>query len=534
MAIVSRAQLKKWFQTKAYPTAEQFAAWIDSYFHKGEDKISIDEVDGLADLFNDKYPATAGAELEQQVAGIDTRVSDLNTAMTSQFAQIATEQDAQDAEIEALRVRAHFRGYLATNAAIQALTEPTQGDYAYSAESGTKWLYDEIAAMWSDTGLAVPDQTVPPSDDLPLPDGTANPGEGTAYSRFDHVHPHDAGKQDTLVSGANIKTINGQNLLGSGDITIEGGASASPVFYVQNEGDNVVINNPDDVIEWAKTAKEGDKVIVWDIYTNDPVDAPLVLPVEYEATSVMATSITLISNNATFFGDGTLGTIGIRQSYIIAFNSLTGEIDAYNIIAEVCDTPSFEAQSGNVHQIIKGVVSLSDESTPDSAGFFGKGLIDKLQLPQQKRFPRYYDLRNGTPPPGDADADLANGLLRPGDYIAYEFVLNSGIVNYAGIDSNLTYVVQGSPGNSQNNPIVQVGDILDVYGTLQRVKSLNPIVFEDIVSSPNAKSYTDEASVQTAISAGTVKAGDIIMVGDAPAFITSNKTIVYFALKAEV
>ena len=34
-----------------------------------------------------------------------------------------------------------------------------------------------------------------------------------------------AGKQDTLVSGTNIKTINGNSLLGSGDITISGGQS---------------------------------------------------------------------------------------------------------------------------------------------------------------------------------------------------------------------------------------------------------------------------------------------------------------------
>lgn len=31
-----------------------------------------------------------------------------------------------------------------------------------------------------------------------------------------------SGKQDTLVSGTNIKTINGQSILGSGDITISG------------------------------------------------------------------------------------------------------------------------------------------------------------------------------------------------------------------------------------------------------------------------------------------------------------------------
>jgi hypothetical protein len=38
-----------------------------------------------------------------------------------------------------------------------------------------------------------------------------------------------AGKQDTLVSGTNIKTINGQNLLGSGDITISGGGGSTTV-----------------------------------------------------------------------------------------------------------------------------------------------------------------------------------------------------------------------------------------------------------------------------------------------------------------
>ena len=32
-------------------------------------------------------------------------------------------------------------------------------------------------------------------------------------------------KQDTLVSGTNIKTVNGNSLLGSGDITISGGVA---------------------------------------------------------------------------------------------------------------------------------------------------------------------------------------------------------------------------------------------------------------------------------------------------------------------
>lgn len=50
-------------------------------------------------------------------------------------------------------------------------------------------------------------------------------------------------KQDKLVSGTNIKTINGNSLLGSGDIVVEGGGSSNIVELTQSEydalGDNV-------------------------------------------------------------------------------------------------------------------------------------------------------------------------------------------------------------------------------------------------------------------------------------------------------
>lgn len=42
-----------------------------------------------------------------------------------------------------------------------------------------------------------------------------------------------SGKQDALVSGTNIKTINNNSLLGSGNITIEGGGSADEALTAQ-------------------------------------------------------------------------------------------------------------------------------------------------------------------------------------------------------------------------------------------------------------------------------------------------------------
>ena len=43
------------------------------------------------------------------------------------------------------------------------------------------------------------------------------------------------GKQDNLVSGTNIKTINSQSLLGSGNIVISGGGGIQNVFIQETE-----------------------------------------------------------------------------------------------------------------------------------------------------------------------------------------------------------------------------------------------------------------------------------------------------------
>ena len=43
---------------------------------------------------------------------------------------------------------------------------------------------------------------------------------------------HDDSKQDLLISGTNIKTINHQSLLGSGNITIEGGGGGGSIVMI--------------------------------------------------------------------------------------------------------------------------------------------------------------------------------------------------------------------------------------------------------------------------------------------------------------
>lgn len=68
---------------------------------------------------------------------------------------------------------------------------------------------------------------IPYSSSTPFMDGVGSVGSANTVARGDHRHPSDTSRQEKLVSGTNIKTINGQSVLGSGDITISGDIPAN-------------------------------------------------------------------------------------------------------------------------------------------------------------------------------------------------------------------------------------------------------------------------------------------------------------------
>ena len=116
--------------------------------------------------------------------------------MTDDMNTISEQNEVIRSDVEGLQTRineeAHFRGYLSTNAKIQSL-EATPNDFAYSAESGTKWIYDEVNG-WIDTGTPVPDQLTPASNTTPLMNGEASVGGEESYARGDHRHPTDTSR----------------------------------------------------------------------------------------------------------------------------------------------------------------------------------------------------------------------------------------------------------------------------------------------------------------------------------------------------
>ncbi len=122
-------------------------------------------------------------------AEVDAKINALNADIANAENQTASVKSDVESLQQRINEEAHFRGYLSTNAKIQAL-EATPNDFAYSAESGTKWVYDAENG-WQDTKSPVPDQLTPASDAVPLMDGTATSGTATEYARGDHRHPTD-------------------------------------------------------------------------------------------------------------------------------------------------------------------------------------------------------------------------------------------------------------------------------------------------------------------------------------------------------
>lgn len=176
--------------------------------------------------------------------------------IADQFSQVASDIDGIREDI---KNEAHFRGYVATNAEVQALPG-TPNDYAYSAESGTVWIY-QMATGWTDSGKPVPDQMTPASNTTPLMDGVASVGTENAYARGDHRHPSDTSKANTTGTYPNFtagKVQNALTLLVDGEpYTFNGSA---PVQIVINNSPAALTDEEIDEIWNTAPTDDGTKI----------------------------------------------------------------------------------------------------------------------------------------------------------------------------------------------------------------------------------------------------------------------------------
>lgn len=133
--------------------------------------------------------------LQTQATNIGNDVNDLTTRVSDAEGRIGTNELDIETLYQRLNDNENFKGYFLTNAELTQ-TPGTQGDFAWSAESGTIWIYDQTIPSWTDSGNPIPAEAIILSSNLPRVNGAATPGEGTEVSRWDHVHPSDPTKAD--------------------------------------------------------------------------------------------------------------------------------------------------------------------------------------------------------------------------------------------------------------------------------------------------------------------------------------------------
>lgn len=108
---------------------------------------------------------------------------------------------------------------VASTSALPATGQPGQAYLVGTAAPYNLYVWASGSLQWEAAGTM--GSSVSPSSSTPLMDGTASAGSATTYARGDHRHPTDTSRQEKLISGTNIKTVNNATLLGSGNVAVQ-------------------------------------------------------------------------------------------------------------------------------------------------------------------------------------------------------------------------------------------------------------------------------------------------------------------------
>lgn len=144
------------------------------------------------------------------------KTSGWSVTVRENYTKVDTEKGLADTwSSGTIKIKAKLRSETALTNDSAAATEVSNRVYPVALD---KSGYLAVNVPW-EAG-----SSVSPYTSNPAMDGTASAGSSNDYARGDHVHPSDTSKQDLLVSGTNIKTVNNESILGSGNISVSGGS----------------------------------------------------------------------------------------------------------------------------------------------------------------------------------------------------------------------------------------------------------------------------------------------------------------------
>ena len=193
------------------------------------DKIEQSKIeDGTVTIGDESLTPVSSEELQQGLAGKQDVISDLSAIRVGATLGATAYQKPSDGIAKEDLVSSVQASLEKADTAIQSETDPTVPAWAKQPEKPSyalaelqddathRTVTDAEKADWNGKQDAIDD----------LDDIRSGAGSGTTAVQPSQMQAALAGKQDTLVSRQNIKTVNGESLLGSGDLVIETGDEA--------------------------------------------------------------------------------------------------------------------------------------------------------------------------------------------------------------------------------------------------------------------------------------------------------------------
>lgn len=200
-----------------------------------------------------------------------------------------------------------------------------------------------------------------------------------------------AGKQDTLVSGTNIKTINNQSLLGSGDISISGGQATD----VQINGTSITSNNTANIQTFStynantnKIATMNDLPVIPTIPTKTSDltnDSGFITNTVNDLTNYTLTSnLSAVATSGDYNDLSNLPTIPTVPTNVSAFTNDAGYITATNYASRAgAGTISVSAYFGtnvdsNSGALFADSIAYATYQTKANQTFVSKGTLENV------------------------------------------------------------------------------------------------------------------------------------------------------------
>jgi hypothetical protein len=140
MAVVDRNTLKQWFVKGAKPIASQFAAWIDSFWHK-DDMIPPDRVEGLQEVV-DELTERCNDATDSATAAADTANAAAQAANAAKAAA-----DTATTQANAAKAAAETATTNANNATVSAVASANAAGQAAVEAGAAKAEAIEAAAI---------------------------------------------------------------------------------------------------------------------------------------------------------------------------------------------------------------------------------------------------------------------------------------------------------------------------------------------------------------------------------------------------